>query len=262
MTSTILKVALDVPLDCSFDYLSGGKTVQIGQRVLVPFGKRSQIGIVLEYAESSAFSADKLKSIIEAYADETPLDAELLALIKFSADFYQYPYGQALLAVLPARLRQISPAVSRQQLVYTLTEVGAAANLEQLPARQKVLRQVFSSLLAATHLTEAQLDEISASARKAAKNLVDMGWVSAKPVPQMPRVLSMPQVSAPSLNEDQHEAITQIMAGSDRFKPWLLHGITGSGKTEVYIRLIEQVLQQKPSQVLVLVPEINLTPQL
>nr|MBA3697061.1 primosomal protein N' [Methylotenera sp.] len=97
MTKPILKIALDVPLDRLFDYLSGGHAVKVGQRVLVPFGRRSQIGIVMALADSSEFPIEKLKPVSQGFTDEEPLDAETLALIKFSADYYQYPFGQALL---------------------------------------------------------------------------------------------------------------------------------------------------------------------
>ena len=96
MPKPILKIALDVPLDRLFDYLSGGEHVQIGQRVLVPFGRRTQIGIVMGLADSSDFAIEKLKPVTQIFTDELPIDTETLNLIKFSGDYYQYPFGQAL----------------------------------------------------------------------------------------------------------------------------------------------------------------------
>ncbi len=262
MAQSILQIALDVPLDRLFDYLGDGHAVQIGQRVLVPFGRRNQIGIVMGIADSSDVAVEKLKPIVQAFPEETPLDAETLSLIKFSADYYQYPFGQALLSALPARLRQIAPAVSRKQYLYRLTEAGRAADLEQMPKKQKVLRAVLSALQALDQLTEAELDDISASARKAVKALVDSGYASSEQVPALQRVMTIPAAEEPQLNAEQLDAVAQISARPDAFKTWLLYGITGSGKTEVYIRLLQQVLQHDNAQVLVLVPEINLTPQL
>lgn len=262
MAQSILQIALDVPLDRLFDYLGDGHTVQIGQRVLVPFGSRNQIGIVMGLACSSDVAVEKLKPIVQAFPEETPLDAEMLSLIKFSADYYQYPFGQALLSALPARLRQIAPAVSRKQYLYRLTEAGRAADLEQIPKKQKVLRAVLTALQAAGQLTEAALDDISASARKAVKALVDSDYASSEQVPALQRVMTIPAAAEPQLNAEQLGAVAQISAKPDMFKTWLLYGITGSGKTEVYIRLLQQVLQHDNAQVLVLVPEINLTPQL
>lgn len=262
MPNPILKIALDVPLDRLFDYLSGGLHVQIGQRVLVPFGRRSQIGIVMGFAETSEFAIEKLKPITQAFADELPIDAQTLHLIKFSADYYQYPLGQALLSALPARLRQIAPAVSRKQFAYSLTALGRTIAAEQIPKRQMVTQRVFAALQASEALTEAELDAISSSARKAAKQLVAQGWVSSQQVQATIKTLTMPPAIEPQLNDEQALAVERITQEAQVFKAWLLHGITGSGKTEVYIRLMQHVLAEKDAQVLVLVPEINLTPQL
>lgn len=262
MAHTILQIALDVPLDRLFDYLGDGHDVQVGQRVLVPFGSRNQIGIVMGVVDSSDVSPEKLKPIVQAFVEETPLDAETLSLIKFSSDYYQYPFGQALLSALPARLRQIAPAVSRKQYRYQLTEAGRTTDIEATPKKQKVLRSVLTALQAAGQLTEAELDTISASARKSAKALVELGYASSEQVPALQHVIAIAQTAEPQLNAEQLDAVAQISAALDAFKTWLLYGITGSGKTEVYIRLLQQVLQHKNSQVLVLVPEINLTPQL
>ncbi len=262
MAQSILKIALDVPLDRLFDYLSGEHDVQVGQRVLVPFGSRNQIGIVMGFASNSDVPIEKLKPIVQAFNEEMPLDDEILSLVKFSADYYQYPFGQALLSSLPARLRQITPAVSRKQYLYQITDAGRSADVEQISKKQKVLRSVLSALQTASRLTEAELDDISGSARKAAKALVDSGYASCEQVPALQRVMAIPEVAEPQLNAEQTYAVQQITAEPDAFKAWLLYGITGSGKTEVYIRLLQHVLQHEGAQVLVLVPEINLTPQL
>jgi len=258
----ILKIALDVPLDRLFDYLSGGTVAKVGQRVLVPFGRRSQIGIVMGFADTSEFPIEKLKPVTQVFAGELPIDTETLNLIKFSADYYQYPFGQALLSALPSRLRQIAPAVSRKQHAYQLTDSGRGQTVELIPKRQLVTRRVFEALQATEWLTEGELDAVSSSARKAAKQLVEDGWAIAKPVQAGLPTLELQTAIEPALNDEQAHAVEQIVQSSTEFKAWLLHGITGSGKTEVYIRLMQHFLATKDSQVLVLVPEINLTPQL
>ncbi len=262
MPKPILKIALDVPLDRLFDYLSAGQLAKVGQRVLVPFGRRSQIGIVVGVADTSDFAIEKLKPVTHVFSDELPIDAETLSLVKFSADYYQYPYGQALLSALPARLRQIAPAISRKQYAYQLTDLGRQIDVEVIPKRQLVMRRVFAALQDSESLTEAALDEISSSARKAAKQLVNEGWASSLQVQATISILETLPATEPALNEEQALAVLRITEDAALFKAWLLHGITGSGKTEVYIRLMQHVLLNKDAQVLVLVPEINLTPQL
>ncbi len=267
MAAFILKIALDVPLDRLFDYLSAdslneAENVQIGQRVLVSFANRNQIGIVMGIEQSSEVPPEKLKPVTQVFTDEPPLSEEMIALIKFSAEYYQYPLGQALLSALPARLRQIAPAVSRKQYCYYLTTAGHVADVDALPKRQKVLQRVLAALKASSKLTESELDEISSSARKAAKALVELGLAQREQVLALQRQMRIPEAPEPRLNDEQLQAVQRVMALADQYQPWLINGITGSGKTEVYMRLMQQILQQPEAQVLVLVPEINLTPQL
>ncbi len=286
MPMQILKIALDVPLDRLFDYLDGGLAVQVGQRVVVPFGRRKQVGIVVDIAGASDVPAAKLKAILQAFPDEAPLDAETFALLRFCADYYQYPYGQALMAALPTRLRQTEPAVTRKQYIYGLTEVGKAQLVEAIPARKIVQRRIFLALASnraasaavlmdmphagiceSECLSESALAELSGSWRKAIQGMVEDGWVQGSEVLAGLNNSHKPDPIQPQLNQDQAQALQAILADTQKFKPWLLHGITGSGKTEVYIRLIQSVLAQDndhehTGQVLVLVPEINLTPQL
>jgi primosomal protein N' (replication factor Y) len=115
MEKNILQIALDVPLDRLFDYLDGGFDVQVGQRVVVPFGSRKVVGVVVGISDTSDFAIEKLKSITQVFDGEPTLDADTFGLLRFCADYYQYPFGQALLASLPTRLRQTEPAVSRKQ---------------------------------------------------------------------------------------------------------------------------------------------------
>lgn len=258
MTASILKIALDVPLDSLFDYLDGGFDVAIGQRVIVSFGRRRQIGLVVGRASESDVPQDKLKAIEHAFLDEPAIDKSVFKLLKFCADYYHYPFGQALLSALPSRLRQTDPAYSRKQFAYTLQ---AGATDDAIPARKVVQHRIFSALKEYGELTETALAAISPSWRKAVTEMQAANLLQAREVLAGLKV-EVQQAEAPELNSDQAQAIEAIAKQSTQFKTWLLYGITGSGKTEVYIRLIDQFLKDNNGQVLVLVPEINLTPQL
>lgn len=260
-TPIILQVALDVPLDRLFDYLDGGFQVKVGQRVVVPFGRRQLVGVVIAKVGISEYPLDKLKSVISVFNQEPAFTKETFNLIKFCANYYQYPFGQALLNTLPSRLKQIKPAEARKQYLYTLTALGAQSTVESLPPRKIVMRKVMQTLLAQTTATESELAELSPAWRKSTQALLELAYVERREVLAGLYISHTAQAS-PQLNEEQSSAVQAVLNQRDSFKPFLLHGITGSGKTEVYMQILLQVLAEGDGQALVLVPEINLTPQL
>ncbi len=263
----IVKVALDLPLDRLFEYLSGGLDLHIGQRVEVPFGQRKLVGIVISFAQHSEYALDKLKPISRGFAHEPALNEASFKLMRFCADYYQYPFGQALLSMLPARLRQAKDTPLRRILGYQLNGSAAEAQawLKQIPARQIVQRRILSALLQAPH-SEAQLKQISPSWRSALNTFIERAWVTAfdwhEQTDSQTQTESQAQAVKQALNAEQQAAVDSVLQHSHQFQAFLLYGITGSGKTEVYMQILQQVLQQPDSQALILVPEINLTPQL
>ncbi|HQR51290.1 MAG TPA: DEAD/DEAH box helicase, partial [Methylophilaceae bacterium] len=259
---TILRVALDVPLARLFDYLDTGSGVQVGQRVLVPFGRRRAVGIVLERAASSDMATDKLKPIVRAFVEEPPLPLATLKLLKFCSEYYHYPLGQTILNALPSRLREGEPACLPRRTGYRLTAAGIEAGERAIPGRAVLQKKLYLALQASGTLDAAAMAAIAGGWRPALRQLLDQGWVEAVEIEAvLPDQIAM-TATAPKLNTDQQAALEAIQAAGPDFGVWLLHGITGSGKTEVYMHLLQAMLAGPGRQALVLVPEINLTPQL
>jgi primosomal protein N' (replication factor Y) len=205
---SILKIALDAPLDNLFDYRwepekTGEQPPLRGQLVSVPFGKREVVGLIVAIHDYSQIPSDKLKAAISAHSQVSPLSAEWMEMCQFAADYYQRPLGEVALSGLPKNLRT-PKTVALNRAIKKLDSFKPAYD--------------------------------------------------ATPTP------------LPELNAGQAAAVESI-AAAQGFAPFLLYGVTGSGKTEVYLQAAAKILrdadeQQGPSQILILVPEINLTPQL
>jgi len=202
MQDCILGIALDTPLDNLFDYrwpaALSATAPAVGQLVLVPFGRREVVGLIVEIRHDSDVPPDKLKDALAVRHQLAPLSQQWLDLCRFAADYYQRPLGEVAIPGLPKNLR-------------ALTTVALDKGLKKLAAL-------------------APSDGLTAP--------------------------------APALNRQQQQA-AEAIGGARGFAPMLLYGVTGSGKTEVYLQAAAKVLgADAAAQILILVPEINLTPQL
>jgi len=255
---SIVRVALDMPLSTLFDYvLADGIAVVPGQRVIVPFGRKQVVGVVMECAADSELAAERIKSVVRVLDEIPPLPAELLTLLRFCSDYYHHPLGATVLSSLPVRLRSCEPVTFKEALQYTLSASGRALEPSQLDKRKVVQQRILTALQAGA-LSAAQLRALSPSAATALKALVQAGWVET--CASLVAPTSFAFNNAHTLTAAQQQAVDAVTQAQG-YGCFLLHGITGSGKTEIYVHSMHQILQ-RGGQVLLLVPEINLTPQL
>ncbi|HEY5994790.1 MAG TPA: primosomal protein N' [Gallionellaceae bacterium] len=255
---SIVRVALDVPLATLFDYkLNSGDAVVPGVRVIVPFGRKLAVGVAMECTAQSELASERIKSVSRVLDEIPPLPEDLLALLRFCSDYYHYPIGSTVLSALPARLRASEPVALKETLSYALSATGRALDPELLDKRKVAQRRILAALRECA-LTAAQLRALSPGAPAALKALLEAGWIEVCPEP--PPALEFAFHGAHALTAAQQQAVDAVTQAHG-FGAFLLHGVTGSGKTEVYVHLMRHMLQQG-GQVLMLVPEINLTPQL
>ncbi len=258
----VVRVALNAPVDCLFDYIASEATQQdIGLRVCVPFGKKLMTGIIMGVGADSSVLPEKLKPVRYIFRDIPPLPTPLLDLFRFCSDYYHHPLGMVVINGLPGRLRGhklIKPEKSDSNSIYRLTDSGKQIDASTIPARNTVQRYLLTQLRITGAMSAKDAKQISPRAKKILNEFTAKGWIEE--IVALPTIDSeMPSI--PALTAEQEIAVNAITADIGKFNPWLLHGVTGSGKTEVYLRLIAQVLFQG-LQTLVLIPEINLTPQL
>ena len=263
----ILRIAVDTPLRRLFDYLPPTHAplqdaLKPGVRVRVPFGRRQLVGILAAVAEESAIAAPKLKAALEILDRHPVFDTVTFDLLCWAAEYYHHAIGEVFAAALPAMLRAGQAAASDRPC-WDLTPAGRTES--ETPSNRRAPKQRALLAWLREHGVQAALDlavrfsaaDIRASAAR--------GWIArardsasavaaAAPAPRERRGELCP-------TPPQQQAIDAILATRNRFAVHLLHGVTGSGKTEVYMRVIAAAIADG-GQALVLVPEISLTPQL
>jgi primosomal protein N' (replication factor Y) len=266
-TEPILRVAINAPLAKPFDYLppsSGGSPPpRPGCRVLVPFGRRQQIGMILTHEARSELPTSRLRRALSTIDREAILGESDLWLVRFTSDYYHHPVGEVVAAALPALLRQgrpLNPVVQR----IAITSDGAAQSMSAIA--KKAPRQAELLGLLRSHGNEGvssdQLADAIPGWGRLRKNLLDKSWIRLFESPSEAgfQAHSGKPTDGPALNADQSKAV-EMLRRQPGFHVSVLDGVTGSGKTEVYLHLMKDILDAS-RQVLVLVPEIGLTPQL
>ena len=251
----VVRVALPVPIHRLFDYLPPpGARPGVGCRVRVPFGRRELVGIVAGHGEAGPGTRGELKQALDCLDPAPLVRGELLASLQWLSRYTHTPLGEVLATALPAALRHGEPLPDMRTRGWQLTAAGKATLDSMRTGRPRQL---------AGELAGGALDEDNLAARvegwrAAARSLAERGLAEPVFLDAPPAMPAPP--AGPIPNEDQRAAI-EAVTESTGFAPFLLDGVTGSGKTEVYLHAIQACLA-RGRQALVLVPEIGLTPQL
>lgn len=266
----IVQVAVPTPLRRKFDYLLSAdinpQQVLPGMRVLVPFGRTKQIAVVLAKSSQTDIDLKKLRPVIKVLDKKPVLSKDIIHLLNWVASYYHHPIGEVYQAALPVHYRKKEAASEQSIMRWFLTETGSGADwssLKRAVRQQSILQQLKQ---ADNGLTREQLAaEQQGQWQPALKVLCEKQWVASRLedviVGHYEPDAELSKNPGLVLNKEQQTTVVELLKNSEHYSASLIDGITGSGKTEVYLSFIEAQLKNT-RQILVLVPEIGLTPQL
>ncbi|WP_430460367.1 primosomal protein N' [Thalassolituus sp. LLYu03] len=253
----VVDIALPLPLRRTFDYLpvagEDASRYQPGQRVRVEFGRQLLMGYVLGTRDQTDVPESKLRPLLERLDDTPLISADSLNLCRWLADYYHHSMGEVLEHMIPTMLRRGANLNEADERVWITTDQAP-----EKPLRGTKQQALWALFQVQKHWAHSDLTQRGFSLAQL-RSLADAGLIEERQQLPLPPV-ALEQQQCHTLNSQQHHALKLLSAELGRFKACLLEGVTGSGKTEVYLRLIEEVLS-KGQQALVLVPEIGLTPQ-
>ncbi|MGI9304155.1 MAG: primosomal protein N' [Gammaproteobacteria bacterium] len=259
----VLRIAVPTPAPGCFDYLlplEPSPQPRPGVRVRVSFGRRTLVGVVVDIAAAPAPHGKLLKRVLEVLDDEPIMDSRLVDLLRWTSGYYQHPIGEVMSTALPQRLRA-GKAVALPGITCWMKAARCGSSTDSTFERAPRQRRLLALLEQHPEgLTAPTLDARDPNWRQAMRALVAKGFVVTHSDACLPIAATAPQ-QGPTLNQDQCDAVEEILSARDAYACWLLAGVTGSGKTEVYFSVIDEMIANN-LQTLILVPEISLTPQL
>lgn len=261
-----IKVALPVPMRTLFSYkvpkaIALRHVLKPGMRIKVPFGKSSRLGIIVALSETSDWDPEQVKPLTSLHDESPVVTEELMALCEWAARYYHHPIGDVIFHALPVLLRKGEKAEFRTENWWLTTPEGQSLSLDQLnrsPRQQDFLKAVQQHSNGLSQHAVSVLD----LAPSAGKTLEEKGLLrrESRSLNKSGKKHSHQTQVPPTLNPEQVLATEELLDSRHRFNVSLLDGITGSGKTEVFLRLMERLIKEE-KQILVMVPEIGLTPQ-
>ena len=263
-TPLIVRVAVLSPLRRLFDYLIPNNVVEawpdckaeVGCRVMVPFGRREVVGLVVEHITTSELSLDQLKPVNRLLDSGPLLPSKLLTLFSWAANYYQHPIGDALFGMLPVLLRKGEPLPILGTRYWQLTNKGkglGSDSLKRARSQKELIDRLLSNGACADSILVSDFSRAIITTLES-KQLIE-SFQHANPKISTQNILKQ---DALTLHDPQRLVLGSIDQHS--FNCYLLDGVTGSGKTEIYLQAIEKTLRYD-RQALVLIPEISLTPQ-